>query len=134
MELKIIPLPLSFIKDLRSEFYNARYNMNNNEKLDKIIALLTAMREGKELQWFTNMSQAWHDFKDSPHNRLEDIVKYPERYRVKPKPREWWHVIFDKKEIVGTYDDGEDAKYAFDKGYSQLEKSRREIIHVREVL
>ena len=103
------------------------------EKLNTIIELLTALRDGKKLQWKYQGSE-WIDIDTVDHLCSNEFLSNVERYRIKPEPREWWHVILDEKELVGAYEDFETAKFAFDNGYTQSEKQRRRIIHVKEVL
>jgi hypothetical protein len=111
------------------------------EKLDHIINILTALRDGKIVQvrnsqdspkWFdrcfpgtTTIAQAC----------FESIASEPEFYRVKPEPREWWDIVLEaENRVLARHESYEDVMYHWTKGYNDTERSVRKIIHVREVI
>lgn len=89
-------------------------------QIDEMIAVLTAAKEGKRIQYKRHEFNEWYDNNDSRWN-FEMF-----EYRVKPEPREWWAEIYSTNKKYGVlYPTKEEAH---DRGYPY------EIVHVREVI
>lgn len=84
------------------------------EQCKALLPIMQAYAEGKTIQ--TCYDNRWED---CCHPRFDDK---PERYRIKPEPREWW-VVFSNGCVRATY-------------YANPRDSFPgcEVIHVREVV
>jgi hypothetical protein len=93
----------------------------NSELLDNAWPILEAIKAGKDLLTFKS------DGKWIPVERddvtLAEVLTYPNRYRPKPEPREWW--------IVGSYAFTTKLRAEADLDFHSKAPP---IIHVREVL
>jgi hypothetical protein len=102
--------------------------MTTKERVERAWPILEAAKAGKEIQY--NVSHGtWESGRDGVGEpTLEFIFTNPDRYRVKPEPRDWWII-----------DDGSTAPFR----YKSLRDAHEEnilsgntfpIIHVREVI
>jgi hypothetical protein len=64
------------------------------EKLDHIINILSALRDGKEIQCKMHPENHWNkSCLERNLNNLHYLSSKPECYRIKPEPREWFVVL-----------------------------------------
>jgi hypothetical protein len=114
---------------------------DEKEKLDHIINILSALRDGKVVQcrnatnpptWFdrcfpgtTSVSQA----------SFEHIAQQPERYQIKPEPKEWWALASKQGTITSSlYKTREDLEEMLIKFEGSPSLDNTKIIRVREVI
>jgi hypothetical protein len=97
------------------------------EVLIKIQPVLDAFKSAKPVQVLMK-SGDWRTLYEGEELTLAELDRYPERYRVKPEPREWW-----------ILDDDSNFPYRF----SSLKEAQEDnimcrtafpIVHVREVI
>ena len=96
-------------------------------KIDDMIAVLQAHKEGKPLQFQARDElNKWDDCTASP---IFNFSSY--NYRVKPEPREFWLAYHDRdcNGLHGVYRDKEAVER-----WQSLVPGERFLIHVREVL
>jgi len=90
------------------------------ENAAQYLPLVQALHDGKTIQ--CNVNGTWEDVKDP------NFYFHPERYRVKPEPREWW-LVADNGNVFAVCET-EDATKAWIKG----NPTTRTVHHVREVI
>lgn len=70
-----------------------------------VAAILTAWADGETIQWRhtpTEEAAKWIDT-DLDANDWQNMFAFPNVYRIKPKPREWWAYVGPQNNIQGTF-------------------------------
>ena len=80
------------------------------EGLTKVWPILEAFKDGKVVQYL-HVTGRWKDIKPEGLS-LGELFAFPERYRVKPEPREIWTVNAQEGGVWGSavFPDRQDAE------------------------
>lgn len=83
-----------------------------------------AYAEGKKIQWKSAVSDVWEDL-----DNVDPIciARFPDAYRIKPEPRQWWLNTYPAGLVI-AHESKQSAESCASKA------SRIECIKVREVL
>jgi hypothetical protein len=73
--------------------------------------LLKAVAAGKKLQFLDNGGESlWADLDNDDEWVIDDILLYPESFRIKPEPEIYWAVVFDNMSCSPLFKNEEKAK------------------------
>jgi len=95
----------------------------NRERAKELLHIIEAFANGEDIQ---RQFQITID-PDKFEWNVTDFIEGAGKYRIKPKPREWWIGDPDKNELVRAF------RITDEKQFSYL-KDREQVIKVREVL
>jgi hypothetical protein len=107
---------------------------DEKEKLDHIINILSALREGKEIQ-YTYLDTTKLNIQYLVQISANDLFDTPERYCIKTEPREWWAMASKQGIITSSlYKTREGLEKILIKYKDSPGFVNTEIIRVREVI
>jgi len=77
--------------------------MTTQDRARLAIPLLQAIVEGKTLQKLITDGDCWRDCPEG--DWLAEITMWPELFRIKPEPRQWWLLVYknDPTDVNSAY-------------------------------
>jgi hypothetical protein len=107
---------------------------DEKEKLDHIINILSALRDGKKVK-YTGPADFKQTIATLDGLALEELQSNPERYCIKTEPREWWAMASKQGTITSSlYKTREELEKILIKYKDSPSFDNTEIIHIREVI